>query len=129
MKRITYLLRDERGIVRARMVIPEGDGVVPEPWMVHNINSRGWLLEAWEIKDSGIQMHGWADWKGVADDMATALRAVLSYAEEAVETDEEGQALLEQVRMALDNYHVAEMEVSVAEPSAEIQREEDDDGE
>lgn len=127
MKKVTYLLKDIYGSVQARMTLPEGESVTLEPWMVHHINQRGWRLEAWEMADSGVQIHGWADWKGVADTMATALRALL--ADDSEEVGPEWEALLAQAQSALDDYHVAEMEVSVAQPDAEVQRETgDDDG-
>lgn len=127
MKRVTYLLKDAYGTVHARMTLPEEENVSLEPWMVHHINHRGWRLEAWEAVDLGVQIHGWADWHGVAETMATVLRSLLDHGEEW--TEDEEAALMEQARSALDDFHVAEMEVSVAEPDAEVQREGDDDGE
>lgn len=116
MKRVTYLLKDENSNVRARMTLPEEESVSLEPWMVHNINQRGWRLEAWETLDSGVQIHGWADWQGVADNLATVMRVML--AEEEF-SEEEAEQVLEQAQQALDDYHVAQMEVSVAQVDAE----------
>ncbi len=119
MKRVTYLLKDENSNVRARMTLPEEESVSLEPWMVHNINQRGWRLEAWETLDSGVQIHGWADWQGVADNLATVVRTFLSEGEDAPETEESFEAFLQQAQAALDDYHVAQMEVSVADVDSE----------
>lgn len=127
MKRTTYLVKDMSGDVMARIVAPEGEGVSLDPWMIEGINSQGWRVEAWETKESGVQIHGWADWQAVADSMAEVLTAIL---DDAVQlTEEESEALLGKAQQALDDYHVAQMEVSVAQPDAvpEDDEEEGDD--
>jgi len=114
MKRVTYLLKDEYGTVRARMTMPEDAPVSLEPWMVHNVHLRGWRLEGWGRDDSGVQVHGWANWEGVADNLATVVRVLLDF--DNLDDDEAVERLLEEAQAALDDYHVAQMEVSVARP-------------
>ena len=125
MKRITYLLKDSLGTVQARMTAPEPEGVVLEPWMIHNINQRGWRVEAWETTESGVQIHGWADWRNVAHTLAATVEDLLRYDEMS---DAEGEAFLEEAQAALDIYRVAEMEVSVAQVDAAPHTEGETDG-
>jgi hypothetical protein len=124
MKRVTYLLKDEMGSVQARWTLPEKDTPALEPWMIHNHQVRGWRLEAWEAADSGVQIHGWADWHGVADGLAEALRVFLDE-DAGFETEEQAEEFHERSKAALDNYYVAQMEVNVATADAEPQRDPD----
>lgn len=125
MKRIVYLLRDPSGRVMARMVLPEQEPVPLEPWMVHNINRCGWQLVTGPAEESGVEVHGWADWRTVAQNMAGVLELLLDdfdFTDEALLSD-----TLTHARSVLDDYRVAEMEVSVAEDIAEVE-EGDGDG-
>lgn len=113
MKRTLYLLKDMTGTVQATLVAPEGEDVTLDPWMIHSIQHRGWRLESWETTVAGVSVHGWVDWKTVADSLASVLSAIV---EDGREPDEEAdEQLLAQAQSALDDYHVAQMEVSVAE--------------
>lgn len=126
MKRVTYLLKDDIGDVRARMTLAEDATVALEPWMIYNINQRGWRLEAWDREDSGVQIHGWADWEGVADNLATVVKVLLD--DERQLSEEESEQVLAQAQAALDDYHVAQMEVSVANVDAKPQPAEPEEG-
>lgn len=120
MKRVTYLLKDEVSTVRARWVLPESEHPTLEPWMIHSVRTRGWRLEAWEDeRESGVQIHGWADWQSVADNLASVLKVLLS--DNGFESEEEAEALLEQARGFLDDYEVAQLEVVMAAADAEPQ--------
>lgn len=120
MKRIIYVLVDDGGRVQARMTIPEGESVPLEPWMAHGVNRMGWRLTAVASDESGVVAHGWADWRAVADNMATVLGIMLSE-----DFDFSDEAMLEDVlthaRNVVDDYHVAEMEVGIAEVDAVVE--------
>jgi hypothetical protein len=127
VKRTDYLLKQPDGTVRARLVGQEGEGVSLEPWMIEGINNRGWRLESWTTKDPGIATHGMADWRGVANSLATVLGAILEDGREP--NDEADEQLLAQARSAIDDFEVAQMEESVAQPSgAGEDGEEESDG-
>lgn len=124
MKRVTYLLRDTEGRVQARMTLAENEVVSLEPWMIHNVHQRGWSLEAYERTDSGVQIHGWANWESVADSLASVIAIWLADGE----MDEEGaEQLAATAQKALDDYHVAQMEVRVAEADAQPKKEDETD--
>lgn len=113
MKRTHYLLKDMTGSVQAWLTSPDGEDVTLAPWMIHNIQHRSWRLEAWETTSAGVEIHGWVDWKKVADNFASVISLML---EDGREADEEAdEQLLAQAQSALDDYHVAQMEISVAE--------------
>lgn len=115
MKRTDYLLKALDGTVMARLVGQEDESISLEPWMIEGINHQGWRLESWNTRDSGIATHGWADWRTVANSLASVISLVL---EDGREVNEEAdEQLLAQAQSALDDYHVAQMEESVAEPS------------
>lgn len=125
MKRMQCVLLDEIGRAQARMTIPESGSVELEPWMIFNITHRGWRLVTSEADDSGIEIHGWADWQSIADDLAVSLEAILRM-NRPKRMKEADKQILEHARQALDDYRVAQMEVSIVTSTGE--REDDDDG-
>lgn len=127
MKRITYLLRDVTGVARARVIAGENETVTLEPWMIQNVTTRGWVVERWVENESGIEVHGWADWQQVSDRLAAALRTLLN--DEPLDEDHAEQ-YLDMARAALEQYEIAQMEVAVALPDAskETPEEGDSDG-
>lgn len=126
MKRTTHLLRDATGEVRAVVRGPEGQDPQVEPWMLHGIRSAGWKMESWDTHEVGVEVHGFADWMAVADNLAACLRMLLS--DDVAPTPAEMDVLFEQAQGALDDYDVAHMEVVMAGPDGEEPDEEDDDG-
>lgn len=130
MKRVTYLLRDATGRVAAEVVTPEGEVPDIPLWMIHNINESGWTLVQRETVESGVAAHGYANWQGVADNLAACLRVMLDDSREL--SEEEAEQMLEQAQAALDDYDMAHLEVSVAtvEFNPDVEHEEDgEDGE
>lgn len=113
MRYTTHLLVDRDGSVYARMTTPEGEDPDLEPWMLYKVRNEGWKVRTQDPYDPGIATHGYADWRGVADNLATAVRVLIS--DESDHTDESAAAALEAAQAALDDYDVAVMEVSVAE--------------
>lgn len=113
MSRSLILVKDMMGTVQARMVIGKDETPVLEPWMVHNVRHLGWSVEKWETREAGVQIHGLADWQGVAEKMAGVLRQIIS---EDVGDEESAEQMMEDARAALDAFTLAELEVAVAEP-------------
>ena len=115
VKQIAYVLIGADGAVRANIYTAETSGVSLEPWMLHGL-TRGWRLERVQTSAPDITVHGWVDWKSIADSLASALSALIS-----PETDTEGQVevALEQAASAIDAYTLGLMEVSVAQPDPE----------
>lgn len=126
MKRVHYVLVDHRLSILARMTLPEGEPVELDPWMIHGIQHRGWSLKSGDPEESGVTAHGWADWQGVADNLAAVLRPMLD--DSVSLSEEEAEQLLKQAEAALDDYRVAHMEVSVATVGPGQNEEGEDDG-
>ena len=130
MKRVVYLLKDEVGEVKARWALPEEAHPTLDPWMIHGVRTKGWRMEGWErSEDSGVQIHGWADWQGVSDNLAAVVRAFLADIDPDDPVEEEHRDFLDAARAALDDYAVAEMEVNVAAADADPQIQTDENGE
>lgn len=126
MKRTRYLIKDGAGDVRANVVLPEEEPLRLEPWMLHNVQTRGWSVEAKQESQSGVEMHGYADWRSVADNLATVLRVLLDDQHDLPPA--EAEQMLEAAQVALDDYATAVMEVGLVEPDPEHDDDEGDDG-
>lgn len=137
MKREHYVLRDNRGVMKAAVTTMEGADPEIEPWMAENIRSRGWSLRkfipilAEDHNEDEIEIHGYVDWKAVAHSLAAALRPLLSD-EHEVDNEEQAEEFLEQAQQALDAFDVAQMEAALdivaQEPAPPEQEAEPDDG-
>jgi hypothetical protein len=133
--RITHRLLDRHGGVKATWTLPVTEAIGLEPWMQHKIHHEGWRVISQEPQEIGVDFHGMADWREVAQPLA---EVVCAFLDEAVLSEDEANELLARAERALDHYDVTVMEVGAAqadvaeetqEPEPDQPSEEGDDGE
>jgi hypothetical protein len=113
VSRQRHVVRDSRGIAKAVIITTGEEPPEIEPWMAENVRNRGWSIEAVEdFQKNDIEVHGHANWKVVADELATALRPLLDESAE-IDSEEQSEEFLANAQAALDAYDVTHMEVSM----------------
>lgn len=123
MKRDLYVVRDAIGHRVAEILTPEGETPEIETWMAENVRNRGWSIEKIIRPQSEhqIDVHGYADWRSIAGELAEAIRPILS----GGDSEQDDEEILSGAQAALDAYDVALMEVSM--DSVVVEKEEGSD--
>lgn len=103
----------------AEVLTPEDEEPEVEPWITHNLLHGGWTIEKYDLTiKSAVDVHGYVDWKAVADALASPLRAMLAD-DVPAESETEVEEIYANAQQALDGYDVAMMEATMVLSTAE----------
>lgn len=127
--RVEHQLLDPEGTVQARVWAPEGESPEVAPWMLYKICSHGWSIVAMESSSPGVEVHGYVNWREVAQGLADVMAVVIDVEEFDWQDTAAADDLMERGKQAFENFQVAQMEYALAFPEApEKEDGEDDDG-
>lgn len=108
---VTYHVKDSMGSVQSRIRAPKDHPVALHPAILRAIIHHGWVVEQWGAPvETGVEIHGIVNWKGLADHMAQAISASVDA------TEPDAEVRFEYLQSVLDDYRIAQMEESVAQP-------------